>query len=359
MNTAARSELYPPVPWEDLYKREMFSRLDESDDEIFYQTDRFVNHIDSVALATVRDLADTLIVEKDPIILDLMAGWNSHIPPRLAGSKIVGLGLNQNELARNKALSEWVLHDLNKDPRLPFGDATFDVVLNALSVDYMTRPFEVFREVARILKPGGLFLVTFSNRMFRQKATRLWRESSEPERVLFVEDLFRLSGGFETPRQFLSKGRPRPKDDKYAHLGIPSDPVYAVYADRKGGNPNRKPRPVLRIEYGSPIGEQEFAARLRELQHTLRCPYCGERLLKWAVPDNPYSTWSNDFMYICFNDACPYLVRGWSVMNEQGNPGVSYRLMYNPERNVCLPIPVPTLSALKDGIVEEFPSHSA
>ncbi len=355
MNSPVQSQARPHVPWEALYKREMFSRLDETDDSVFYETDRFVNHIDSLALATVRDLIDTLVVEESPVILDLMAGWDSHIPPRLAGSRIVGLGLNRNELARNEVLSERVLHDLNKEPRLPFADRTFDVVLNTVSVDYMTRPFEVFREVARILKPGGLFLVTFSNRMFREKATRLWRESSEPERVLFVEDLFRLSGGFEAPRQFLSKGRPRPRDDKYAHLGIPSDPVYAVYADRKGGNPNRKPRPVLRIEYGSPTEEQDFAARLREVHRTLRCPYCGERLLKWAVPDNPYSTWSNDFMYICFNDACPYLVRGWTVMNEQGNTGVSYRLMFNPERNVCVPIPVPTLSALKDGIVEEPP----
>lgn len=357
MNTRAENELSRHVPWEDLYRREMFSRLDETDDRVFYETDRFVNHIDSVALATVRDLIDMLVVEKNPVILDLMAGWDSHIPQRLLGSRIVGLGLNRNELARNEALSEWVLHDLNKDPCLPFEDETFDVVLNTVSVDYMTRPFEVFREVARILKPGGLFLVTFSNRMFREKATRLWRESSEPERVLFVEDLFRLSGDFEPPRQFLSKGRPRPKDDKYAHLGIPSDPVYAVYAERKGGDPNCKARPVLGIEYKSSTEDEDFSARLREVGHTLRCPYCGERLLKWAVPDNPYSTWSNDFMYICFNDTCPYLVRGWTVMNQQGNAGVSYRLMYNPERNVCLPIPVPSLSALKDGIVEE-PPHS-
>jgi len=92
---------------------------------------------------------------------------------------------------------------------------------------------------------------------------------------------------------------------------------------------------------------------MKAVQKTLRCPYCGDRLLKWAVPDNPYSTWQNDFMYICFNDACPYLVRGWTVMNDQGNPGVSYRLMYNPDRDVCMPVPVPTLSALKEGIVDE------
>lgn len=207
-----------------------FERVDESDDRVFYERDRMVAHLDSVALSTVESLVGRLITGPQPVVLDLMASWDSHIPDSVHASKIVGLGLNRNELAHNRVLTEFILHDLNRNPALPFDNDFFDAVLNTVSVDYMTKPFEVFAEVARILKPGGLFLVIFSNRFFPQKATRLWRDSKEGARVELVKGFFRSVSVFEPPEDFLSAGKPRPKDDKYAHLGIPSDPIYAVHA---------------------------------------------------------------------------------------------------------------------------------
>ncbi|MEJ5375858.1 MAG: methyltransferase domain-containing protein [bacterium] len=335
-----------------LFGPDAFSRADESDDSLFYSEDRFVEHLDSLALETVEQLIGQLIVEENPVILDLMAGWDSHIPPKITPAKVVGLGLNANELSRNSILTERVIHDLNGDARLPFEDKSFDVVLNTVSVDYMTRPLEVFREVGRILRPGGLFLVIFSNRMFPQKVIRLWRAASEEERLMYVEDLFHYSGCFHEPNTFVSKGKPRPAHDKYAHLGIPSDPIYAVYAERSGGRakPSLRPKPTL---VNTSLPEQgELQERMQSVQRTLRCPYCQEPLRKWAVPQNPFTEWDTDFMYVCFNDACPYLVRGWQVMGEQGNRGMSYRCMFNPVNNRCMPIPVPSLQALKDGILE-------
>jgi SAM-dependent methyltransferase len=330
-----------------------FSRLNESDDSVFYSVDRFVSHLDSLALATVEKIIRDLIVERNPVILDLMAGWDSHIPEEFCPLKVVGLGLNKNELAENKALSEIVIHDLNRDPRLPFPEKTFDAVINTVSVDYMTQPVEVFREVGRILKAGGLFLVIFSNRLFPQKAVTIWKESSEEERVLLVEDFFLESGAFDKTTAFASKGKPRPKNDKYAHLGIPSDPIYAVYAENKGGGPSRRVRPKVTIPYGEPVDPEELEKRKKAVKETLCCPYCGEKLRKWAVPENPFEvTWDNDFMYICFNDACPYYVRGWDFMYRDGNRGASYRLMYNPEKDCCMPIPVPGPKALRKSIID-------
>jgi len=330
-----------------------YSRLDESDDGIFYGTERFVSHVDAVALATIEKLIGDLVLEQEPVVLDLMAGWDSHIPERLHPAKVVGLGLNEKELRKNKALSQFVIHDLNRDPSLPFPDHTFDVVLNTVSVDYMTAPVRVFEEVGRILKPGGLFLVIFSNRMFPEKAVNIWRESSEDERVLLVEEFFERTGLFERPTVFAVKGRPRPKDDKYAHLGIPSDPVYAVYADKRGGDASRARRPRLTMTYGERMDPEELKKRKAAVKETLCCPHCGEKLLKWAVPDNPFGcTWDNDYMYICFNDACPYYVRGWDFMYSEGNRGSSYRLMYNPKNDCCTPIPVPSPKALREGIIE-------
>jgi SAM-dependent methyltransferase len=344
------SELSP------IFLEDAFARLDETDDEIFYARDRFVDHLDATALTTIEELIGTLVVESSPVILDLMAGWNSHIPKEIRGAQVIGLGLNRHELERNEALIRMVIHDLNKDPKLPFPDSSYNVVLNTVSVDYMTKPLEVFKEVGRILKPGGLFLVIFSNRMFPQKAVKVWREATEEERVILIEEFFQSSELFERPQVFASKGQPRPKDDKYAHLGIPSDPVYAVYAERKGldGMRIKRPEPLCSAQHGRTLDADTINRRKKEVGKSLSCPYCGEKMRKWAVPDNPFSqTWDNNFMFICFNDECPYFVRGWNHMYRDGNRGVSYRLMYNPEKDHCMAIPVPSPGALKDGIVEE------
>ena len=229
---------------EGLLLADAFSRLDESDDREFYSLDRFVSHLDSLALSTVEKIIGDLVVEERPVILDLMAGWDSHLPDGIRPARLVGLGLNEHELQENKALTEYRLHDLNQDPIIPFPDRTFDVVLNTVSVDYLTHPLRIFEEVNRVLKPGGLFLVIFSNRMFPEKAVKIWRESNEEERVLLVQDFFKEAGNFEKPGLFISKGKPRPKDDQYAHLGIPSDPIYAVFADKVGGDPSRKKRRI-------------------------------------------------------------------------------------------------------------------
>lgn len=331
-----------------------FSRTDESDDEIFYSTDRFVSHIDSLALSTIETLIGELIIEENPVILDLMASWDSHIPDKLRPSKVVGLGLNEKELQRNEVLSEYLIHDLNRDPQLPFANNTFDAVINTVSVDYMVRPVSVFREAGRILKPGGLYLVIFSNRMFPDKAVKVWRESTEEERVMLVEAFFQEAECFEKPSIFISKGKPRLGDDKYAHLGIPSDPVYAVYAEKKGRDPLRKARPEVTMSYDQPEDKDDLEQRKRAVKKTLCCPHCGDRLRKWAVTDNPFAcTWDADFLYICFNDECPYYVRGWSHMSKAGNRGVSYRLMYNPSNDCCTPIPVFSPWALREGIIEE------
>lgn len=334
-----------------LFGENAFRRLDEADDRIFYARDRLVAHLDSTALATVEQLIDTLVVEDRPAILDLMASWDSHIPVHVVPSRLVGLGLNGNELAKNSRLTEHRLHDLNHDPSLPFADAAFDAVINTVSVDYMTRPIEVFAEVGRILKPGGLFLVIFSSRMFPQKATQVWRQSGENERIILVEEFFKYSGMFDSPTVFISKGMPRPQDDKYSYYGIPSDPIYAVYADRKGGDRTRR-RPEMTSHYGDPLPEETLKERTAAIKETLQCPHCGERMRKWEVPNTPFTTWDNEFMYICFNDTCPYLLRGWEVMNKQGNRGLSYRLMYDPLRGCTMPVPVPSLNALKEGIID-------
>jgi SAM-dependent methyltransferase len=205
-----------------------FAREDETPDAEFYKTPRFVDHLDSLALSTVEDLF-VQHIPKGSRILDLMAGPQSHLRAELAPASVAGLGLNEEELQQNSVLTERVVHNLNADPALPFRDDEFDVVVNTVSVDYMTRPVEVFREVSRILKPGGVFIVVFSNRMFPPKAVNIWKTTTEADRVELVKKYFSAAERFYFDGVFESKGKPRPKDDKYYSLGIPSDPIYAVW----------------------------------------------------------------------------------------------------------------------------------
>jgi SAM-dependent methyltransferase len=331
--------------------------LVEEDDSAFYSRERLVPHLDSLALETIEKLIGTLIVEDNPVILDLMTSWDSHIPERLHSHNITGLGLNETELKRNPVLSEYVLHDLNRNWHLPFPNNSFDIVLNTVSVDYLTRPVEVFREVGRILKPGGLFLVIFSNRMFPEKAVKIWRESGEEERIQLVEYYFQKSGAFKRTELFISKGRPRPKNDKYFHHGIPSDPIYAVFAepldaDSTSRNKFGKARPSAQSLKEKWIHSENFEHKKQRIRETLECPYCNEKMKKWAVPENPFeATWANDFLYICFNDNCPYYVRGWDHIYKTTARIASYRFMYNPDKNICSLIPVPSAKALRESII--------
>jgi hypothetical protein len=98
--------------------------------------------------------------------------------------------------------------------------------------------------------------------------------------------------------------------------------------------------------------KDEIQRRKKEVKDTLCCPYCSERLRKWAVPDSGGVTWPNEFMYVCLDDECPYFLRGWSVMEAMGN-ACSYRLMYDPLTDSCQPLSVPNSRALKDAIIDE------
>jgi SAM-dependent methyltransferase len=140
--------------------------------------------------------------------------------------------MNQEELDANPMLTRGLIHDLNLQPRLPFGEAEFDAVVCTVSVEYLTKPFEVFAEVRRVLRPGGRFVLTFSNRWFPPKVVRVWAAAHEFERPGLVLEYFLRSGGYTGLETFSIRGLPRPDDDKYADRLAHSDPVYAVWGSR-------------------------------------------------------------------------------------------------------------------------------
>lgn len=148
---------------------QMFARQDESDDEHFYVEPRFVTHIDDATIdAITQYYREVIPAEAD--VLDLMSSWISHLPPEVGYTRVEGLGMNEAELARNERLTGYRVQNLNREPALPYEDASFDAALIAVSVQYLTRPTEVFAEIGRVLKPGGRCIVAMSHRLFPTKA---------------------------------------------------------------------------------------------------------------------------------------------------------------------------------------------
>jgi SAM-dependent methyltransferase len=193
-----------------------FVRGDAHDDGRFYSFPRFVTHIDDGAIEAVGALYDDLGLVGD--VLDLCSSWVSHF--RAAPRSLVALGMNSDELAANPQATAWLVHDLNADPELPFADATFDAATCCVSVDYLVRPIDVFASVARVLRPGGVFVCTFSNRCFPTKAIAGWLASTDTGHVAIVEEYFRRAGGFEAPQS----RRCTPTERSFG------DPLYAVWA---------------------------------------------------------------------------------------------------------------------------------
>ncbi len=209
-----------------------FERVNEGDDKEFYSTPRLVEHLDKTAIGRVEELYSR-VLDSGAKILDLMAGWSSHLPGTLKDFEATGLGMNEEELQQNRQLSGYVVHDLNRNPILPFDDNAFDAVLCTVSIEYLTRPLEVIQEVARVVRPGGVFIVTFSDRWFPGKEIRSWSEMHPFERQGLVLDYFLKAEAFENLHTESIRGFLRPEDDKYRMETILSDPVFAVWGNVK------------------------------------------------------------------------------------------------------------------------------
>lgn len=208
------------VEWPDEFpfKPEDFSRFDESSDTLFYSAPRFVTHIDDQAIrALTKYYSQVLPPSNTPgvAILDMCSSWVSHYPPGYKQEKVVGMGMNEDELKKNTVLTEYVVQDLNLNPKLPFDDNTFDVITNVVSVDYLTKPMDIFKEMRRVLKPSGLAIMSFSNRCFWTKAISIWTSTGDADHAWIVGAYFHYAGGFEPPKAVDISPNPGQTDPMY------------------------------------------------------------------------------------------------------------------------------------------------
>ncbi|XP_020219837.1 uncharacterized protein LOC109802846 [Cajanus cajan] len=213
------------------------TKLNIYPDRDFYSYPRFVTHVDDGFISTLTNLYRERL-RPDTEVLDLMSSWVSHLPSDVKYKRVVGHGLNAQELSMNPRLDFFVVKDLNQDQRFEFESCSFDAVLCTVSVQYLQQPEKVFEEVFRLLKPGGVFIVSFSNRMFYEKAISAWREGSAYSRVQLVVQYFQSVEGFTEAE--VVRNLPNAQENKSPigwilrlfGLLSGSDPFYAVIAYR-------------------------------------------------------------------------------------------------------------------------------
>jgi SAM-dependent methyltransferase len=202
-------------------------KLDDGNDRDFYDAPRFVTHVDAGFIDRLTSLYRERL-QPNTRIFDMMSSWVSHLPDELKFAYVQGHGLNAQELAKNPRFDTYFVQNLNQDLQLPLADASFDAVLNTVSVQYLQYPEAIFAEVYRILKPDGIAIFSFSNRMFYNKAIAAWRDAGEAERVELVESYFNSVPGFSDPETIVQVSQ---APDLLRWLGVGGgDPFYAVIA---------------------------------------------------------------------------------------------------------------------------------
>lgn len=195
-----------------------FQRRDEGADETFYTMPRFVVHIDDGAIGALTALLADLLPPAG-IYLDLMSSWRSHLPNELQPTRVVGLGMNAAEMVDNPQLETYIVHNLNTTPTLPFAAAEFDAVICTVSVQYLTQPIAVFSEVNRVLRPEGIFVVSFSNRCFPTKAIAAWVATGDDDHLALVQHYFTAAGNWTIPQAT-------------AYTPHHADPLYVLWAQK-------------------------------------------------------------------------------------------------------------------------------
>jgi SAM-dependent methyltransferase len=185
--------------------------------------------IDAAAIAAVTNLYRE-ILPPGGVILDLLSGWVSHLPPEIPYARVVGVGSNSCELAENPFLDEWRLQDLNRNPSLPFAAAEFDGAAMCVSIQHLTRPCDVIREVGRVLKPGAPFVVTFSNCCLATRAIACWHLLDDAGQLCLIAHYFADAGNW-TDLRCLDRTPPGGGDPLYAVIGRSLGPVPVVSND--------------------------------------------------------------------------------------------------------------------------------
>ena len=222
------------------YKPSDFARQDSSSDLSFYNSPRFVTHIDDAAISALRAYYSSVLPRRGKI-LDLCSSWISHYPPEIEEAtekqelEIVGVGMNVAELKENRVLQRpgsVAIVDLNEQPKLgpqAVGEGeTLDATTCVVSIDYLTEPVAVLSSIREHTKCGGSVHLVISNRCFPTKAVARWLRVDEDERLRMVGDYLWFSGWRDIEILTLSDRESQGGDGWFAMLRGMNHPLWVV-----------------------------------------------------------------------------------------------------------------------------------
>tara|TARA_B100000212_G_scaffold333634_1_gene303319 strand:- start:135 stop:773 length:639 start_codon:yes stop_codon:yes gene_type:complete len=199
---------------------------DETNDSLFYSTPKFVYHLDSNFRKNLTELYEEEI-DNNSSILDLMSSWDSYLPKKFQYKKVIGHGLNREELERNKVLNDYWIQNFNINQKIPLEDETIDYCLMVAAWQYLQYPEKITEEISRILNQNGKFIVAFSNRAFWHKAPNIWTYSNERERIEYVRNIL-VSNGFCDPKVIKKFTQP----NSFLPF-LNRDPFYCLISEKK------------------------------------------------------------------------------------------------------------------------------
>ena len=173
-------------------------KLDESNDEEFYSDPKFVYHLDANFRQYLSNVYKNEIAEYSTV-LDLMSSWDSYLPKEKKYKKVIGHGLNKQELEKNKIFDSYWIQNFNLNQEIPLDGGSIDYCLMVAAWQYLQYPENLTKEIVRILSNQGKIIIAFSNRAFWHKAPNIWTTSTEEERVNYVRRVL-ISNGFKEPK---------------------------------------------------------------------------------------------------------------------------------------------------------------
>jgi len=202
-------------------------KLDESNDENFYSDPKFVYHLDSNFRQYLSGIYENEIAEYSTV-LDLMSSWDSYLPKGKKYKKVIGHGLNKQELKKNKIFDEYWIQNFNSNQDLPLDKESIDYCLMVAAWQYLQYPEKLTQEIRRILSKQGKIIIAFSNRAFWHKAPNIWTSSTEEERVQYVRKVL-ISNGFNEPKIIKKFNEPLLNIFNFSN----KDPFYCLIATKE------------------------------------------------------------------------------------------------------------------------------
>ncbi len=201
-------------------------KIDETNDEEFYSEPKFVYHLDSNFRQNLSNLYRDEI-DDFSTVLDLMSSWDSYLPKEKKYKKVLGHGLNKQELEKNKIFDFYWIQNFNLNQDIPLENGSIDCCLMVAAWQYLQYPENLTREISRVLRSQGKFIIAFSNRAFWHKAPKIWTSSNEEERVKYVRKVL-ITNGFNEPKIIKKFNEPAPNIFNF----LSKDPFYCLIAHR-------------------------------------------------------------------------------------------------------------------------------